>query len=74
LEEVTGKPVRFLAWPYGDVNESAIEAAEAAGIVLAFGLGGTAAGLDVVDRYTIPRMTIFVDDDLATFAAKVAGG
>jgi peptidoglycan/xylan/chitin deacetylase (PgdA/CDA1 family) len=74
LEEITGKPVRFLAWPYGDVNESAIEAAEAAGIVLAFGLGGTAAGLDVVDRYTIPRMTIFVDDDLATFAAKVAGG
>ena len=73
LEEITGEPVRFLAWPYGDVNESAIEAAEAAGIVLAFGLGGTAADLDVVDRYTIPRISIFVDDDLATFAAKVTG-
>jgi peptidoglycan/xylan/chitin deacetylase (PgdA/CDA1 family) len=34
LEEITGQPVRFLAWPYGDVNESAIEAAGAAGIVL----------------------------------------
>jgi peptidoglycan/xylan/chitin deacetylase (PgdA/CDA1 family) len=58
LEEITGKPVRFLAWPYGDVNESAIEAAEAAGIV---------------DRYTVPRIMVFVDDDLAMFAAKVTG-
>ena len=74
LEEITGQPVRFLAWPYGDVNESAIEAAEAAGIEAAFALGGTAADLDVIDRYTIPRITIFVDDDLETFAAKVTGG
>jgi peptidoglycan/xylan/chitin deacetylase (PgdA/CDA1 family) len=73
LEEVTGKPVRFLAWPYGDVNESAIEAAEAAGIVLAFGLGGTAADLDMADRFTVSRITIFADDDLATFATKVTG-
>jgi peptidoglycan/xylan/chitin deacetylase (PgdA/CDA1 family) len=73
LEEITGKRVRFLAWPYGDVSESAIEAAHTAGIVVAFALGGTAADLDVVDRYTIPRITIFVDDDLATFASKVTG-
>ena len=74
LEEITGQPVRFLAWPYGDVNESAIEAAAAAGIVMAFGLGATAADLDTTDWYAIPRMTIFVDDDLETFAAKVRGG
>jgi peptidoglycan/xylan/chitin deacetylase (PgdA/CDA1 family) len=73
LEEITGKPVRFLAWPYGDVNESAIKAAEAAGMVAAFALGGTAAGVDVVGPYTVPRITIFVDDDLETFAAKVTG-
>jgi peptidoglycan/xylan/chitin deacetylase (PgdA/CDA1 family) len=73
LEEITGKPVRFLAWPYGDVNESAIKAAEAAGMIAAFGLGGTAAGVDVADPYTVPRITIFVDDDLETFAAKVTG-
>ena len=74
LEEITGEPVRFLAWPYGDVNESAIEAARSADMIVAFGLGGTAAGLDVTDRYVIPRITIFVDDDLSTFAAKVTGG
>jgi peptidoglycan/xylan/chitin deacetylase (PgdA/CDA1 family) len=74
LEEIIGEPVRFLAWPYGDVNESAMEAAEAAGIVAAFGLGGTAANFDLSDPYVIPRITIFVDDDLETFAAKVTGG
>jgi peptidoglycan/xylan/chitin deacetylase (PgdA/CDA1 family) len=74
LEEITGQPVRFLAWPYGDVNESAIEAAAAEGIVMAFGLGATAADLDATDWYAIPRMQIFVDDDLETFAAKVTGG
>ena len=74
LEEITGQSVRFLAWPYGDVNASAIEAATAAGIEAAFALGGTAADLDVTDRYTIPRIMIFVDDDLETFAAKVRGG
>jgi len=74
LEEITGQPVRFLAWPYGDVNESAIEAAASAGIVAAFGLGATPADLDVVDWYAVPRMTIYVDDDLETFAAKVTGG
>ena len=74
LEEITGKPVRFLAWPYGDVNESTDEAAAAAGIVAAFALGGTAADLDTTDWYTVPRITIFVDDDLAMFAEKVTGG
>jgi len=73
LEEITRQPVRFLAWPYGDVNESAIEAAASMGITAAFGLGGTAADLDVVDWYTVPRITIFVDDDLETFATKVTG-
>ena len=77
LEEITGQPVRFLAWPYGDMNESAIEAAVEAGIAGAFGLGPTAADLDLIDDtvdwYAIPRITIYVDDDLETFAAKVGG-
>jgi peptidoglycan/xylan/chitin deacetylase (PgdA/CDA1 family) len=73
LEEITGRPVRFLAWPYGDVNESAIEAAAAAGMVAAFALGGTAADVDTTDWYTVPRIMILVDDDLETFATKVRG-
>ena len=73
LEQITGRRVRFLAWPYGDVNESAIRAAAAGGIVAAFSLGGTAAGLDAIDRYAIPRITIHAEDDLAAFIAKVQG-
>jgi peptidoglycan/xylan/chitin deacetylase (PgdA/CDA1 family) len=71
LEQITGQPVRFLAWPYGDENESAIQAAAAGGIVAAFGLGGTTADLDAIDRYAIPRITIYAEDDLAAFVAKV---
>ncbi len=73
LEQITGDPVRFLAWPYGDANESAIRAAAEAGIVAAFGLGGGSADLDTIDPYYVSRITIYVDDDLATFAAKVTG-
>ncbi|MBW3634264.1 MAG: polysaccharide deacetylase family protein, partial [Chloroflexi bacterium] len=73
LERITGQPVRFLAWPYGDASETAFQAAEVTGIVAAFGLGGTAAGLDAIDRYAIPRITIYAEDDLATFAAKGRG-
>jgi peptidoglycan/xylan/chitin deacetylase (PgdA/CDA1 family) len=74
LEEITGQPVRFLAWPYGDIDESAIEAAVEEDIVVAFGLGATAADIETIDWYAVPRMTIYVDDDLETFAAKVTGG
>jgi peptidoglycan/xylan/chitin deacetylase (PgdA/CDA1 family) len=36
LEEVTGRPVRFLAYPYGDFDEAAREAARRAGYQEAF--------------------------------------
>jgi peptidoglycan/xylan/chitin deacetylase (PgdA/CDA1 family) len=73
LEGITGQPVRFLAWPFGDRNESAIQAAAAAGIVAAFGLGGNAAYTGANDPYQIPRIMLKVTDDLDTFAAKVSG-
>ena len=71
LERMTGQPVRFLAWPFGASDPSAAEAAAAAGIVAAFGLGGTAANTGAIDPYYIPRIMITNQDDLATFAAKV---
>lgn len=36
LEAATGQTVRFLAWPYGDWNASAVQAAAAAGMIAAF--------------------------------------
>jgi peptidoglycan/xylan/chitin deacetylase (PgdA/CDA1 family) len=73
LEAITGQPVHFLAWPFGDRNESAVQAAAAAGILGAFGLGGTAASLLTIDPYHIPRIMMGPGDDLPTFAAKVGG-
>jgi peptidoglycan/xylan/chitin deacetylase (PgdA/CDA1 family) len=71
IEQITGQPVRFLAWPFGDYNASAIEAAAASGIVGAFGLSGTGCYMHAVDPYHVPRIMMVVGDDLDTFAAKV---
>jgi peptidoglycan/xylan/chitin deacetylase (PgdA/CDA1 family) len=71
LEQITGQPVQFLAWPFGDYNASAVEAAAASGIVGAFGLNGTGCFLHTVDPYYVPRIMMVVSDDLDTFAAKV---
>jgi peptidoglycan/xylan/chitin deacetylase (PgdA/CDA1 family) len=71
LEQITGVPVRFLAWPFGESDDSAVQAAAAAGIVAAFGLNGTAANTGALDPYYIPRLMMMASDDLGTFAAKV---
>ena len=71
IEQITGQPVQFLAWPFGDYNASAIEAAAASGIIGAFGLSGTGCYLLGVDPYYVPRILMVVGDDLDTFAAKV---
>lgn len=73
IEGITGVPVRFLAWPFGDVNASAIEAATAAGIAGAFGLGGRPCYIGALDPYHIPRIMMEATDTLETFAAKVNG-
>ena len=71
IEQITGQPVQFLAWPFGDYNASAIEAAAAAGIIGEFGLSGTGCYLNAVDPNNVPRLLMVVGDDLDTFAAKV---
>jgi peptidoglycan/xylan/chitin deacetylase (PgdA/CDA1 family) len=71
IEQITGQPVRFLAWPFGDYNSSAVEAAAASGIIGAFGLSGTGCFMHAVDPYHVPRIMMVVGDDLDTFAAKV---
>ena len=73
LEQITGQPVHFLAWPFGESDDSAVQAAAAAGIIGAFGLGGTAAHVGAVNPYHVPRIMMAADCDLATFAAMVSG-
>lgn len=72
IEQITGQPVDFLAWPFGDYNASAVQAASAAGIVGAFGLTGTGCIMHAVDPYHVPRIMMVLSDDLDTFSAKVS--
>lgn len=71
IESITGIPVNFIAWPFGDRNASAIEAASAAGMIAGFGLGGTAAYIGAIEPYGIPRMMMIVECDLSMFIAMV---
>jgi hypothetical protein len=73
IEGITGAPVQFVAWPFGEANASAVEAATAAGIVGAFGLGGRPCYIGALDPYHIPRIMMEPSDTLDTFAAKVTG-
>ena len=68
---ITGQPVQFLAWPFGDYGPSAVQAAKDAGILAAFGLNGVACYVGASDLYAIPRIRIESGDTLDTFASKV---
>jgi len=71
ISEITGQPVQFLAWPFGDYGPTAVQAAKDAGILAAFGLGGAPCYVGASDVYAIPRIMMEVGDTLDTFAAKV---
>ena len=71
ISGITGQPVQFLAWPFGDVSPSAIQTAKDAGILAAFGLGGAPCYVGASDLYAIPRIMMDASDTLDTFASKV---
>lgn len=69
---ITGQPVQFLAWPFGDFNASAVQAARDCGILAAFGLGGAPCYVGANDVFALPRIMMEAADTLDTFASKVA--
>jgi len=73
LQQITGQPVSFLAWPFVEWDDSAVQAAQASGIIGAFSEGGITAQIGALDPYHIPRIMILSGDDLNTFIAKVTG-
>jgi peptidoglycan/xylan/chitin deacetylase (PgdA/CDA1 family) len=68
---ITGQPVQFLAWPFGDYGPNAVQTAIDDGILAAFGLSGVACYVGASDLYAIPRIMMEVGDTLDTFVAKV---
>ncbi|HEY7034590.1 MAG TPA: polysaccharide deacetylase family protein [Thermomicrobiales bacterium] len=73
LDSVTGQAAQFLAWPYGDWNASAVQAAADSGIIAAFDAWGGPADLTTLDPWHIPRVLVDGGYDLDTFAAVVTG-
>lgn len=71
LEQATGQAAQFLAWPYGDWNASAVQAARDAGIIAAFEAWGGTADLTNLDPWHVPRILVSGAYDLAAFAAVV---
>jgi len=71
LESVTGQAVEFIAWPYGDWNASAVQAAADAGLLGGFDAWGGPAVLTALDPWHIPRILVDGAYDLDTFVGVV---
>jgi peptidoglycan/xylan/chitin deacetylase (PgdA/CDA1 family) len=73
LEDMLGRPVRYLAYPYGRFNEQVLRTARTAGYEAAF---STQPGFNRrdVDRYRIRRLDIFGTDTAAMLGRKIHFG
>ena len=73
IESETGIPVRFFAYPYGRLNESARRAVMDAGYKAAC---STRSGFNnnEVDPFILRRMEVYGDDSIWTFALKITWG
>jgi len=71
LEGATGQTVQFIAWPYGDWNWSAVQAAADSGLIAGFDAWGGPADFTALDPWHIPRVLIAGDYDLETFTAVI---
>lgn len=62
IEEMLGRPCRYLAYPYGEDDSRVRAAAQEAGYTAAFGLPG-----NPLDPYSFPRVGLYAKDgDLRT--------
>lgn len=72
LEKITGKPVDFVAYPFGRYNDETRIAAEKAGYKLGFNLSG-----DFADRkdndFNIDRIYVSNNDSIEKFESRLKG-
>lgn len=72
LEAELGRPVTALAYPYGDTNPLVATWAACCGYELAFTCREERSAF-TDDRMLLPRITVYGEDDLASFAGKLVG-
>jgi len=73
LEALLGRPVRYLAYPFGETDERVIAAAKNAGYVAAFSAQPGFNRRDI-DRYRIRRVDVFGCDTPAQLLRKLRFG
>jgi len=73
LEDLLGRPVPYLAYPYGRHDENVVEAAKASGYRAAFSVQPGFNRRDV-DRYRIRRLDVYGTDTAAALLRKISLG
>jgi len=73
LERLLGRPVPYLAYPYGWYDENVVEAAKASGYRAAFSVQPGFNRQDV-DRFRIRRLDIYGTDTAAALLRKISLG
>ena len=73
LEDLLGRPVPYLAYPYGRYDENVIEAVKASGYAAGFSVQPGFNRRDV-DHYRIRRLDIYGTDTAAALVRKISFG
>lgn len=71
LGHVLGRPIDSFAYPYGSFNEQVVQTVGEAGYKIACTTRSGAA-LNHTDILRVKRLAVYADDDLPTFARKLA--
>lgn len=70
LEDELRRPCRFLAYPYGELDDRVRSAAQRAGYDAAFALQ---VRRSKIDPYALPRIDLYRDDNLARAVLRTSG-
>lgn len=73
LEDITGRPVDVISFPFGRTNRRVTEIAQACGYRRGFTLGETAPAGSNTDEFTVSRIPIYRADNYFSLRAKLCG-
>ncbi|OOM74785.1 poly-beta-1,6-N-acetyl-D-glucosamine N-deacetylase precursor [Clostridium puniceum] len=73
LENLTNKPVKYFAYPFGESSNNFIKVLKSLNVKMAFKVGGGMA-TDSSDLMNMPRIAIVNTDNITTFTRKLITG
>jgi peptidoglycan/xylan/chitin deacetylase (PgdA/CDA1 family) len=73
LQNLTGKPVKYFAYPFGESSTNFVNTLKSLNMKMAFKVGGGMA-TDSSDLMNMPRIAIINTDNITTFIRKLTTG